>query len=386
MKKYFYPILFMGFMLALGLQTASCNKDKKKKVAGNVPVFSLDSFENQLKTSFGPSGAIGWSYAIVKDGLYARGNAYGKARNNADGSRSFTLNRKINIASVSKFLTAVAVMQLLDARGLTPESKINNWLPPSWNKGPGVSEITFGDLLGHTSGLSSYNTQFSKTLGYTGLQLMIDSGKIRSTNYNYLNANFAIFRVLIPSLWKGLDGAPTIGLLDSATTENVYLQYMREKVFEPIGLNNIDCEAEWRSIATLYYATTDLEVGNGSFYGSWSSIAGGGGYYMTTMELAAVLAYFRHSEILLKKEQRQIMEANRYGMDRVDEAREIHGNYYGKNGSISDGAGRGTYEQIVMFPNGIEVVVMFNTQGMVFAGGEQNIRRAIYDAYNKSWK
>ncbi len=78
------------------------------------------------------------------------------------------------------------------------------------------------------------------------------------------------------------------------------------------------------------------------------------------------------------------MKENRYGLDRQDATYEQHGLYYGKNGSISNN-GQGTYEQFAIFPNGIEVVVIFNTQGMVFAGGEAFISRAIYDAYNKSW-
>ena len=105
---------------------------------------------------------------------------------------------------------------------------------------------------------------------------------------------------------------------------------------------------------------------------------------MTTYELATVLSYFQHTQTLLSNEKKEVMKSNRFGMDQEDDAYEQHGSYYGKNGSII-GGGQGTYEQILMFPNGIEVVVMFNTQGMVFAGGEKIISRAVFDAYNKSW-
>lgn len=385
MKKFTY---LLSFVLLTGLLTiGSCKKDAVGDKKNPGPEFSIDKFDTELKASIMPSGAIGWGYVITQNGLFTKGGAFGKSRNDADGARTFTLNRKVNIASVSKWITAIAVMQLLERRNLTPQAKVTTWLPPSWSKGPGVSELTFGELLGHTSGLSSYNTAFSQTLGWAGLSRMIDTGVVNSKNYNYLNANFALFRILIPSLWKGLSDAPAIPpALDSASTENAYIQYMQEHVFEPIGLTGIDCEPEARAIATLYYATTDLQVNSGVFYNSWKSICGGGGFFMTTMELARVLAYYRHTEILLSNEARQTMETNRFGYELKDDVRELHGNYFPKNGSIANTSGQGTYEQIVCFPNGVEVVVMFNTQGMVFAGGETNIRRAIYDAYNKSWQ
>jgi hypothetical protein len=159
---------------------------------------------------------------------------------------------------------------------------------------------------------------------------------------------------------------------------------MQDHVFSPIGLNNITCEPEDRSVSTMYYATTDMDANSGLYYGSWTNMSGGSGYFMSTFELATVIAYFQHTQTLLSNASKSVMYTNRYGMDRQDGAYEQHGSYYGKGGSISNN-GQGTLEQIAMLPNGIEVVVMFNTQGMEFAGGEKALSRAIYDAYNKSW-
>lgn len=383
MKKFTNTIFCTTILIGL-LFVSSCKKEvADKKYLGAE--FSLDKFEQELKSSIGPSGAIGWTYIINQNGLFARGGGFGKSRNNADGNRSMTINRKIYVASCSKFLTAIAVMQLMERRSLTKDNKIAQWLPLNWNKGPGVSNITFGDLLGHTSGLSSVNSSFNTTLSYTGLRLMIDTGAIKSKNYNYLNANFALFRVMIPAMWKGLDDAPVMGLMDSATTETNYIKYMQEHVFEPIGLNNINCEPEDRNISTLYYTTTDGENNNGIYYTSRTSIAGGGGFFLTTFELATVLAYYKHSNVMLSNASRTIMEENRFGLERKLDSYEQHGAYYAKNGSNTTN-GQGTYVQIAMFPNDIEVVVMFNSQGMTFAGGETTISQAIFDAYNKSWE
>lgn len=366
----------------------SCKKTSANKVADNGPAFSLDKFDAELKASIAPSGAVGWTYIINQNGLFAKGGGFGKMRNTADGPRNMTVNSKINLASVSKFITAIGVMQLLERRNMDPSAKIGPWLPASWSQGTGVSSISFSELLTHNSGLNSSNTNFPQTLCYSCLRSVISQGVTKPLKPNdYLNANYALFRILIPSLWRGLDDAPNISpILDSAATENLYIQYMQEKVFEPVGLTNIDCEPETRSVSTMYYMTSDGDVTPGVWFGSWKSLSGGGGFYMTAMELARLLAYYRHTEVLMPKSQRTIMDNMRFGFERVDPDRELHGTYLPKNGSISDGNGRGVVTQLVLFPNGIEVIVMFNSQNMVFAGGETSIRRAIYDAYNKSWQ
>jgi len=69
---------------------------------------------------------------------------------------------------------------------------------------------------------------------------------------------------------------------------------------------------------------------------------------------------------------------------------ELHGKYYGKGGSISNGsAGQGVVGEVVIFPfNGVDCVVIMNTQGNTFndPNGNNSIRAAIYQAYNDAWE
>ncbi|GAO27938.1 hypothetical protein JCM15548_14820 [Geofilum rubicundum JCM 15548] len=208
---------------------------------------------------------------------------------------------------------------------------------------------------------------------------------VNSKNRNYLNVNFALFRILIPSLWSGMPDAPAVDLNSDANTQFVYQAYMLQNVFQPIGLNNIDCVPEVRMVSTLYYNVGNQNSGNGAYYFDWTAMAGGGGFFMTTIEMAAVNAYFEHSEVLLSQEQRDIMKENRIGLDQGIESMELHGEYYGKNGSISNSANQGVLIQIEMFPlNGIDCVVTMNTQGVTFKN--TSLKRTIYEAYNDSWE
>lgn len=351
----------------------------------NTPVFNLDKFEGNLLEAVG-NQPVGWGYTIGQNGQLARSGASGFARAEADGALAFSIDKKINMASISKFLTAIAALQLLEKRNLSLDAKIAPWLPLNWQKDDGVSELTFRDLLTHTSGLQSQNSNFSQTLCYNCLRQTIATGVVNPKTRQYLNANFALFRILIPSLWKGLNDAPSILFLNDVTTQKVYLQYMQKHVFSPIGIQRALCSPENKSISTLYYNVNDPDANqSGVFYGDWRAISGGGGYFLTTRELGQVLAYYQHTEVLLSKQQKQEMKEARIGFEREDESREKHGKYYGKNGSISNGANQGVLTQLVLFPNNIEIAVTMNSQGQSFPGGA-NIRQMIYKAYNDAWE
>ncbi len=358
----------------------------------NTPVFNLDLFEQNIinYVNAGNNTPVGWSYTISSNGNLARSNAYGKARTVVDGALDFTLNKEINVASISKFYTAIGVMQLLEANDLTIEDKIAEWLPSSWVQGPGVSDLSFKDLLTHRSGLESTNNNFNTTLGYQGLAVCIRTGVVNSNNFRYLNVNFALFRVLIPSLWSAVSNN-AIDIENDANTQFMYLLYMQENIFDKLSLPLVGCVPEDESISTLYYnVNAPNNNTTGRFYGSWNHIAGGGGYFMTPIEMAKVIAFYEHTEILVTEDQRDIMKLHRIGMDRADPNDEIHGNYYGKNGSIGTSddpaVSKGVLTQMVMFPiNGIDCVVVMNTQGVTL-NNNANLRQMIYDAYNDAWE
>lgn len=383
-KQLFLIYLFASFF--------SCEvEDSFNDLQTNVPVFDINVFEENIidYVESGGDSPIGWAYTISKNGNLQRSNAFGKARNSADGTLDFTLNKEINVASVSKFYTAIAVMQLLEANDLTIEDNIADWLPESWVKGPGVNGLSFKDLLKHESGLQSTNNNFDTTLGYQGLRNCIQTGVVNAKTRTYLNVNFALYRVLIPSLWSNLEGSPVIDIENDANTQFMYLLYMQQNIFDRLSLPLVGCFPESRDISTLYYNVNDGSNNGGVYYGDWNNKSGGGGYFMTTLEMSKVNAYFEHTEVLVNKDQRDLMKLHRLGMDVADPADEIHGNYYGKAGSIGTSSdptvSQGVRTQIVMFPGtGVDCVVVMNSQGVTLEG-TNSLRQMIYNAYNDAW-
>jgi len=57
-----------------------------------------------------------------------------------------------NIASVSKTMTATGILQLLAANGIDIYTNISSYIYPDWARGPNIGQLTFENLLTHTSG------------------------------------------------------------------------------------------------------------------------------------------------------------------------------------------------------------------------------------------
>jgi len=388
------PTTFKTIILSiLVLIFMGCEDDPSSQFGFEESSFNIDLFEQNIidYVNAGNNSPIGWAYTISEQGTLSKSDAFGQARTSSDGAINFSENKEINIASVTKFYTAIAVMQLLEANNLTIEDPIAPWLPASWDTDDGIDGLNFKDLLKHESGLESSNNNFDVTLGYEGLKQCIGTGVVNSQTRNYLNVNFALFRVLIPSLWDASDDTNAIDIEHDGNTQFMYLLYMQENIFDRLQLPVVDCYPEDRNIATLYYNVNDINTQtNGLFYNDWNNKSGGGGYFMSAREMAVVNAYFEHTEVLVSASQRAIMKEHRLGMDREDTSREAHNNYYGKGGSIGTGGGasvsQGVRAHIAMFPiNGIDCVVVMNSQGVTFTGNT-NLGQMIYDAYNNAWE
>lgn len=360
--------------------------------------FDLDLFEQNLidYVHWGGDAPVGWAYAITQNGQLARSGAFGNAIQEPDGTvEAMTTSKELNIASVTKFYTAIAVLQLLDRLDLTIHSLIEPYIPPSWLKGPNMDAMTFAHLLRHESGLETGNTDFNNTLSYAGIKQAVEDGVgiPPPDQADYDNINFAIFRILIPSMQNHLPNAPLTDLDSDSATQLAYKSYMQTNIFSVAGQFNVDFTEERPNTARYYNKSDPANNVSGITYGNWDHISGGGGYFMTVIEMAAVNAYFMHTEALLTNEQKDIIKDNYMGLDSYfnGDFREEHGKYYGKNGSISNDSdpnvGQGVLSQIQMFPiNGVEVAVVVNSRNVTYKTGVDGfLRSSIKEAYNDAW-
>ena len=193
--------------IGLALNPATAGAKDLNKIAANL--------KNTLN-----GNVVGYAYAITKHGKVRRTGSGGKARIAGDGNRAYTPATRQNVASVSKTITAVAVMQLLERNKLSIEHKIAPYLPKDWKRGYGftnATSLTFRQLLSHTSGLDQRFKGLSDAQrkkwsnGWDGLKYIVKIGVKKKDvgKYAYKNANFALFRVIVPHLWMRAKDAPT---------------------------------------------------------------------------------------------------------------------------------------------------------------------------------
>jgi CubicO group peptidase (beta-lactamase class C family) len=275
--------------------------------------------------------AVGYAYLIMNHGLLVASNAFGKARKAADAPEtSMSLDIRSNVASVTKTMTAVAALKLLAAKNISVTSKIGPYLPKSWTLGSGVAAITFAELLTHTSGIR--DTQSPDT-DYPGLkatwaQNILAANKV----YKYQNANFAIFRILIPYI----NGFDDTGVQDLGTaTAKGYLAYMNQ-VFNPEL--SITCKPSATHPPLLTYQPGAT---HGTDWGDWTDLCGGGGLQLTVNEMGIFLAHLMTNAYLSATSNNPsavtlpTMVSMRYGWDYTWPT--THGTCVVKNGDLGGG-------------------------------------------------
>lgn len=125
-----------------------------RSCVGPGPV-DIDDFETWIHRSLA-ANVVGYGLAISVAGIPAAVGQGGFAQIPLlDANVLFTHQTDIQVASVSKTITAIALLQLMEELDITPDDPIGPYLPPTWVQGPGFSDgsITFDDLLTHQTGV-----------------------------------------------------------------------------------------------------------------------------------------------------------------------------------------------------------------------------------------
>lgn len=395
MKKY---ISFAVLLFALSTFVMSCQKEKlgPNTLTQN---FNAAKFRQLIANSLsaGTSKARGYSIVVNKDGNWVDTFSFGIAYRPATGGAfsNMHVNQEINIASVSKTITAVAVLQLLKKNNLTIDSTIGGWLPAYWNATTAIKKLTFVELLTHSSGINEFSSSYDSLKATVARGLDNPAKPVGA----YANANFGIFRIIIPYL---VDRNAAIAKETSMVPGNTtgfetwlsleYLKYMQAKVFTPIGIANATCTPT-ANTAMGFNENTGGPVDQvvTGVNTDWLHASGGGGYYLSVMEVARFQAYLAHTDILLDQTQRSQMNSKLLGWDSNDSPSTEKGQAYGKGGALywdlnnnqgPDIGEAGLQTLIVRFPHKIELTLAVTS----IPGTWRTFSSMVRNAYNNSWE
>ena len=215
----------------------------------------------------------------------------------------------VNVLSVGKMFTTIAVLQSLARHHLSTGSRIWPFLPPDWVKGPGVGTITFGELLTHRAGFRLDSTRVFETGNAAREQIRQGVQQIDKQVADYNNINFTIFRDLLPFM----EGAPQPGgAARAAAADRFFLAYVQRHVFDPVGVTDATCAPVRHAV--LIYPPPGARPARGRQAPVPPSACSGGGWFMTPASMLRVLQGLI-SGSLLSSSQRQQMDRNCLGWD-----------------------------------------------------------------------
>ena len=347
--------------------------------SGVGPVFDVDLFADNIRSLLDGNTA-GYAYAITKGGVLATQGAGGKLRKAGEGNINQSATKRQNIASISKMITAVAVLKLMDQLNLDLNDKIAPYLPQSWNLGSNVEDLTFEHLLRHRTGFISQNNDFWNTLSWNGLSTMVAAGANPGASFNYLNANFALFRFIIPAMWKEA-GAPYPIYTENGTAAAFwYIFYMQENLFKPIGINMAQCMDPSSSTEALYYDPAASL--NGVPGGDWNMICGSGGWVLSANDLVNFMTHYSHDNNYLSKEMRDLMMGNRLGVYKTTGA---YGDYFSHGGVIGWGGGQGMVMCAMRYSISVEAAVLVNS-GVNGIAASDFCNTVLRDTFDAAWQ
>src|SRR6516164_10422386 len=207
------PTHTRGVTSSRGLEEGTTRFAARKKPLRITLSFDTDGFVAALNAALADNTA-GYVMQLRQHGQPITSAQVNLATRPSDGSESWSQTVRMHVASVSKLITAIAMTRTLAAHNLPASTKIIDYLPTYWTKGPNIDKITFAQLMTHTSGFRVNGSDMS----FPTMKALI-AGGVTSANlgvYSYQNTNFGICRILLPVM----NGAIAAGTTFPAPTED----------------------------------------------------------------------------------------------------------------------------------------------------------------------
>ncbi|WCF10790.1 serine hydrolase [Paenibacillus thiaminolyticus] len=250
----------------------------------------VEAFANEFfaSDSFRSSGAPGAVVAIVKDNQVLLNKGYGMA--NAETRIPMTADTVVRIASISKSVTATAVMQLVDQGRIGLDDNIEAYLGEGLKlSNPFKEPVTIKHLLTHTTGfdytdmdMKDIHTDFGQ---YTSMEQYLQErmpSVVRKPGDMFKYDNFA-------NLLQGY--------IVEQVSEMPFEQYMENHIFKPLGMTHSGfvMDADTRSSMAVGYDSSGAAIAP---YAYTPTIAPHGSMHSTSSDMTRfMMAHLNSGEL-----------------------------------------------------------------------------------------
>ncbi|HEX8705528.1 MAG TPA: serine hydrolase domain-containing protein [Myxococcaceae bacterium] len=215
--RLFFAALVLSGPLALAQPSAARAGATRAQVSA-TSLARLDAYLQGIYPADAPGGVV----LVTRDGKTIFRKAYGLAHLER-GSR-LTPDAVFRIASITKTMTAAAILQFVEKGQLSLEDEVTKHFPDYPTRG---QRITLRHLLSHTSGLPDYaDLDLRGARNRPPQQLLaltqdLPLGFMPGTDYAYSNTGYVLLGLLIEKL-SGLS----------------YGEYMERQLFKPLGMRH----------------------------------------------------------------------------------------------------------------------------------------------------
>jgi N-acyl-D-amino-acid deacylase len=284
-------------------------KASSEIVSGDLPK-ELESFDSMMKAFVSEHKVAGASLAVTTKGRLVAARGYGYA--DIETKTPVTPTSLFRIASISKPITAVAILQLVEQKKLTLDTKIFNVLKVKWPKefDKRQMDITVRHLLQHRGG-------WDRAVSFDG---MFQS--VRFANELKVDAPATAKQVIKSMLSHPLDFAPgeryaysnygycLLGRAIEELTGTEYEVHVKKHVLAPLGITAMRIGktrrvGQQKNEVTYYHPRTGTSVFSSDLglqvpapYGAWylEAMDSHGAWIASAVDLARFAAAFDDPE------------------------------------------------------------------------------------------
>lgn len=400
----------MGSLVACDIPADESAAEEIDEAAGGLDIavkpHPMDPavFSLNLAFTIGPN-VMGYAAAAGRDGVIVSESSGGWARSPTDGSVGMTPSIPSNIGSVSKYVSGVALLHLLEKR---TEKTLAQWLeepfykylPLTWQGTAHwtVKQIRIKHLLQHQTGINGTFTEDP----FVFLQNGVSFSAIGATR-TYHNLNYKLLTYLIPVMaspfLQSYNNA--YAAMQGVSDDDVRILLGQE--YHSIMMNTVLPEMPW-AIAPSCRATMDLgnyalaygsktDTGVGQVWDSWVQETGcraQGGWYFSARDLLRFGMAAQNTTALISSTARAQMWSPSSGNDYMVFASvkkypwmlaELGEDDVPSHGGSHPWAGSTSQAGIVVLPDRTVLVGVVNSP---FPGGSQGLRDALVEAYRLS--
>ena len=346
---------FKGYVLLISISgvlllTNSCQQDQDQICSNSC---NIDQFNDNLLAAL-DGQVMCYAHIISENGQAAYIVADGLGRNATECQKDMSVNNRMHVASVSKCITTVAALAVLDFKNIDVTALVEPYLLQQWSRGPGISSLTFFDILSQQSGLNQFGSQNFNATRYDSLQLIIAAGATGPKVKKYSNTNHGLMRIILPRLWDKF--RPADGNYDEDFCTSNYIACVQEFIFDPLGIASASAISPFDNPNLAYASSNDNGLGGTT---DFSNVLGGTGWHMSVTQLATFFAFLWNTESLIDVSDLQWMQDNTAGFWNSTTGQ--YGTYYCKLGGWGYGVGTAFNACLMKFPNDVQVTIIVNS-------------------------